>query len=152
MGQEFQLHFVHNPHKIAGSMSVADFEGRLVALHGDLRRADDTPAPRGNAAYDQWMDNHVGLTVPDIAPIVAHFKKAGIPYFTRGEWLAGRGQGAGAGAGAGAQQGGGQGDYVAELFVEIARSGIIFEFASHGPPSPGTNATSLTPWDLCATP
>jgi catechol 2,3-dioxygenase-like lactoylglutathione lyase family enzyme len=136
VGQEFQLHFVHNPHKIAGSMSLADFERRLVALHGDLRRADDPR--RGNADYDQWMDNHVGLRVPDIAPYVEHFRGAGIPFFTRGEWEGGA-----------AAQGGG--DYVAELFVEIARSGIIFEFASLGE-GPGANATSLTPWDLCATP
>ena len=72
------------------------------------------------------MDNHVGLAVPSINPYIAHFEAAGIPYFTRGQ----------------------QGD-IADVFVEIARSGIVFEFAHKGP---DVNATNLTPWDMCATP
>eukprot|EP00937_MAST-01D_sp_MAST-1D-sp2_P004642 g4642.t1 len=122
-GVEYQLHFVHNPHKAAGGMPLRAFERYLVALHGDLRAAD---GPRGNGQYDQWMDNHVGLSVPSVAPYIAHFQRAGVPYFTRGQ----------------------QGD-IADVFVEIGASGIIFEFAHKGPDA---NATALTPWDMCAKP
>ena len=49
-------------------MSVEAFERYRTALHGDLRASNGT---RGNAMYDAYMDNHVGLLVDDIALYVS---------------------------------------------------------------------------------
>ena len=61
----FQAHFVHNPRKANTApgktkMSVVDLERYLTEEHGDISRANGT---EGNAFYDQYMDNHIGLLV-----------------------------------------------------------------------------------------
>ena len=113
----YQLHFVHNPRKASGKMSVEAFERYRTALHGDLRASNGT---RGNAMYDAFMDNHVGLLVDDIAPYVKRLEALGVPFFTRGP-------------------------DPQDVFVMIP-GGIIFELAHKGK---ARTPLYLTPWDLC---
>ena len=91
-----------------------------LALHGDIRRANGTG---GNAYYDPFMDNHVGLLVDDIAPYAARLDQLGVPYFTRGP-------------------------DPQDLFVQIP-GGIIFElacYATHQVPECETFKNTLFPF------
>lgn len=101
----WQMHFVHNPHKPEGNMSLKMLEQYFSTLHGDLRKANGTA---GNAYYDAFMDNHAGVLVDDVAPYVARLKNLGVPFFTRGP-------------------------DPQDVFVEIP-GGIVFELAHKGPP------------------
>ena len=76
----FQLHFVYNPRKRTGPLTVERFEKYLSQLHGNLS------AINGSAAlYDQWLDSHVALLVDDVTVYTSRFDALGVPYFTRGE-------------------------------------------------------------------
>eukprot|EP01051_Picozoa_sp_SAG22_P004241 SAG22_NODE_222_length_14768_cov_6.358920_9_plen_454_part_00 len=127
----YQLHFVHNPRKADTApglkrMALPDLEKYLTAEHGDLRRADTPGNTSGNAYYDQYMDNHVGLFVDDVALYANKLAAEKVPYFTRGS----------SDKSAGCEQ---------AIFFEIP-GGIIFELAHKGPaPTPH----AWTPWDLC---
>ena len=124
----FQLHFVHNPRKADAApgkkrMGVADLEKYLTAEHGDLRQVNGS---EGNAHWDQYMDNHVGLLVEDVAVYTERLDAAGLPYFTRGSDDGSKG----------CEQ---------AVFFEIP-GGIIAEVAHKGP---ARTHIGLTAWDLC---
>ena len=121
----FQLHFVNNPRKADAApglkrMSLRELELYLTAEHGDLRRAN---GPEGNADYDIFMDNHVGILVDDVAPFVSRLDALGIPFFLRGSNAE-----------------------IQDVFVELP-GGIMFEISHKG--EAATPVPGLTPWDLC---
>ena len=113
----WQMHFVHNPHKIEGKMTLKDFETYFTQLHGNISKAD---GPKGNADYDMFMDNHAGLLVDDVAPYIARLDALKVDYFTRGP-------------------------DPQDVFVMIP-GGIIFELSHKGPaktPLPGLTPWNL---------
>lgn len=92
----------------------------LTKEHGDISRANGT---EGNAFYDQYMDNHIGLLVDDIAPYLDRLETAGAKYFTRGP-------------GPGGEQ---------AVFFEIP-GGVMFQLADK---APDKSTIGLTAWDIC---
>lgn len=126
-GLEFEIHFVQSGLPSGSGLSLAAYESYLTQLHGNVSLAD---GPDGNKFYDQFMDNHIGLTCDTIRPYMAQLQAAGVPYFTRKQNPT-EGKG-----------------HIADLFVEVP-GGIILELAHRGD---DINGTGLTPWDLCEVP
>ena len=82
-GDNFQMHFVFNPHKPPGKVYMNASDLGLYEEH--LRGASFR-----NNSMDQFMDNHVGLVVDSLDPYVARWRRAGIPFVCR-TWCCGPG-------------------------------------------------------------
>jgi hypothetical protein len=110
------------------------------------------------------MDNHVGLVVADLDPLVEKLRRDGVPFFTRcngagacfapnatrAGGISGGISGAagaigavGGGVSAGDGDGDGDDDYTVDVFME-APGGIILEALG-----PSTLLRNVTAWDLC---
>lgn len=82
-GDDFQMHFVFNPHKPPGKVYMNASELGLYEEH--LRGASFR-----NNSMDQFMDNHIGLVVDSIDPFVRQWQAAKLPYVCR-TWCCGPG-------------------------------------------------------------
>lgn len=78
----FAIHFVRNPHK-------APDTGRVFQNASALGLA--VQRWRGNfSTFDQYMDNHLGLVFDSLDPLVAKWRKDGVPFICR-TWFCGPG-------------------------------------------------------------
>jgi hypothetical protein len=76
---DLALHFVYSPRKLPGAsaFNATELGKRVQALRGDFGVAT------GSGAFDQFMDNHIGLVVSSLDPYVARWQRARVPYVCR---------------------------------------------------------------------
>jgi hypothetical protein len=62
------------------AVTLQDWRDYIVALNGNISYT-------GARAYNQYMDNHLGIIVDDAVPYLAKIRRDKIPYFTRRQTL-----------------------------------------------------------------
>lgn len=93
----------------------------MEALNGNLSALD------AGAPYNQYMDNHVGLSVADMRPYLARLEADNVPYFTRRQSAL---------------------DAGCDVFVQLPNNGIIVELACGAPDCCPARIQPIG-WDLC---
>lgn len=128
-GGLYNIHFVESFQKRGGAagsanMTIYDFADYVDNLRGGAAMAA--------GEWDQYMDYHIGFAVDDLAPFVANFQAAEVPFFAReavGSDVAALGS-------------------LFSIFVQVpGANSMLIELSSAVPPS---DSVDVQPWALCS--